>query len=490
MSVLQNLEKSIFKIATESVTKSYISPWTFGKKSISVGTGFCVELNGKKFILTNAHVVDNAKVIYVSNNYIIAAESELVYELVECDLALISPKNKSVLKNVQSLQVGGYLSKGDTVFTYGYPLGGMNMSITKGVASRMEIVRYMDIVDGIAIQTDAAINPGNSGGPVINEDGDVVGVAFAGMSGEGIQNMGFAIPITLVRFMNKRYQKWKASNKDKKVSLCTFGVKVQKMENSAIKEFFGVKGDEGVLVVDADERYKYDLQRGDVVMSVNGCSVRFDGMVRLSELIIDRDPVFKKADSLEKNAKILLESNEFVTFENFATMSLEGDMLEVEIVRNKKKKAVKLKMKSKKFPVPIAEYQAKPEYLVVGGMVFTPLSLMLVREMYESGQYSENLAGALGRNSPAIALVTIFPSDATKGYVIESDILDEVNGEHPRDLKQLKAIIDRVMSKQKFITFTYEFTDDVHIIDVKSMKKYGEIALKESVGDIPKFRFS
>lgn len=72
-----------------------------------------------------------------------------------------------------------------------YPVGGECISITAGVVSRVEMTVYAQAEQELlSIQIDAAINPGNSGGPVVNDDGEVVGVAFQSLDGSDVENIG------------------------------------------------------------------------------------------------------------------------------------------------------------------------------------------------------------------------------------------------------------------------------------------------------------
>ena len=101
-------------------------------------------------------------------------------------------------RGLRPLALGPLPRTGTRVVTYGFPLGGQDVSSTAGIVSRVESRGYLHsgADQHLVVQTDAAINPGNSGGPVI-QDGRVVGVAFQGLP--GADNMGFFIPVPIVR---------------------------------------------------------------------------------------------------------------------------------------------------------------------------------------------------------------------------------------------------------------------------------------------------
>src|SRR5262249_4689183 len=118
----------------------------------------------------------------------------------DCDLALLKVDDPGFFKDTKPLPIGGLPELESTVTTFGYPVGGERLSVTRGVVSRIDFRTYShSIVDShLTIQIDAAINPGNSGGPVM-QDGYVVGVAFQGYSGDVAQNVGYMIPTPVIQ---------------------------------------------------------------------------------------------------------------------------------------------------------------------------------------------------------------------------------------------------------------------------------------------------
>jgi S1-C subfamily serine protease len=172
-----------------------------------LGTGIVLDKQGD--ILTNDHVVDGSNRFNVSFDSSNATHSaRLVGTDPSDDLAVIKLTDTSGV-NLQPLTLGDSSSVqiGDTVYALGNPFGYTN-SFSEGIVSGLD--RSMTAPNGFtighAIQTDAAINPGNSGGPLLNANGDVVGInaqiASNGSSqtGEGQNNgVGFAIPINTAK---------------------------------------------------------------------------------------------------------------------------------------------------------------------------------------------------------------------------------------------------------------------------------------------------
>jgi serine protease Do len=166
----------------------------------AVGTGFVVHADG--FVLTNQHVIDGVSAVTVTLPSDEKHAATLVAEDAEHDLAVLKIDADEDLPAV-TLGVSEGLALGETVVAIGYALdltGGP--TVTSGIISSLErtidvrtssgagppIRRYAGL-----LQTDAALNRRNSGGPLVTLDGLVVGVNVAG--GDGVENIGFAIPI-------------------------------------------------------------------------------------------------------------------------------------------------------------------------------------------------------------------------------------------------------------------------------------------------------
>ncbi|MFA5863597.1 MAG: trypsin-like peptidase domain-containing protein [Phycisphaerae bacterium] len=157
----------------------------------SLGSGFIIHKDG--YIITNAHVVQRAQEVTVSFADQTTAKAQAVYPDFKNDLAVIkiNPKGKSL----HALPLcGDSLMIGETVIAIGNPMG-LQHTVTVGVVSAIDRTlsfsnnqKYSNL-----IQTDAAINPGNSGGPLLNINGELVGINSA-IRGDA-QNLGFAITV-------------------------------------------------------------------------------------------------------------------------------------------------------------------------------------------------------------------------------------------------------------------------------------------------------
>lgn len=161
----------------------------------SVGTGFFI--TDKGIILTNRHVVSGAynKEIFIETvsgrNY----KGKVVYVSREDDFAIIDVKGSDLPKSLP-ICYAGYPKAGEDVIALGAPLG-LSNSVTRGIVSAVRRAgnnyESFATVGSSLIQTDAAINPGNSGGPLLNENGEVIGInTFGQTSSEGLN---FAVSI-------------------------------------------------------------------------------------------------------------------------------------------------------------------------------------------------------------------------------------------------------------------------------------------------------
>jgi len=160
-----------------------------------LGSGFIYDPRG--YILTNRHVIRGADEIIVTLEGGKKMKARIIGADPKTDVAVIKVDGKDLphvkLGDSQTLDVG------DWVLAIGNPFG-LTQTVTSGIVSakgrsRMGILEYEDF-----IQTDAAINPGNSGGPLVNIDGEVVGMNTAILSGSGgYMGIGFAIPVNVIK---------------------------------------------------------------------------------------------------------------------------------------------------------------------------------------------------------------------------------------------------------------------------------------------------
>ncbi len=245
------------------------------------GSGFVFRSNGE--IITNAHVVtapNNAsisrlEVIFHNGDHVPA---HVISTNINADLALIKVDNYSKLPPPVELGNSDRLEAGQWAIAIGEPLQ-LQHSVTVGVISgfnREEPIRdenggYIDF-KGL-LQTSAPINPGNSGGPLVDIDGNVIGINQSTAAPSTAQGIGFAIPSNVVRAQVGGLESNPGVHQGTNVGF--IGAQLGSL-NSAVRQQIGYNGPSGVVVAQVLSGTPADqagLQPGDVILRANGQAV-------------------------------------------------------------------------------------------------------------------------------------------------------------------------------------------------------------------------
>jgi serine protease Do len=236
------------------------------KKERAFGSGFIVSEDG--YILTNNHLVKNAEVVTVTMQGERKFPAKIVGVDPKTDIAVI----KIDMKNLPYVALGdsSSLEVGEWVMAIGNPFG-LEASVTVGVVSakgrsQLHLTDFEDF-----IQTDAAINPGNSGGPLLNMDGQVIGMntAIVSPNGGGYIGIGFAVPSNMIMpIMNQLI-------KTGKVTRGFLGVALQQVD-SDLASSFGLSTPDGALISEITKGSPAEtagLKSGDVILKYNNLPV-------------------------------------------------------------------------------------------------------------------------------------------------------------------------------------------------------------------------
>lgn len=229
-----------------------------------IGSGFIISSDG--LIVTNFHVIEGSKVVNVITSDGRTMRGRVIGFDPSSDTALI----KVDARNLPAVLLGDSdkLKIGQIAIAIGNPLGlAGGPSVTVGVISALNRhIRAQRLYMGL-IQTDAAINPGNSGGPLVNSNGEVIGVNTAIIP--FAQGIGFAIPINIVKkvvddilMYGRALRPW----------LGILGTTV----TPQIAEYYGLPTEKGALVVNIIPRspaHKAGLTEGDIIISINNKQV-------------------------------------------------------------------------------------------------------------------------------------------------------------------------------------------------------------------------
>lgn len=195
-------DEAINVMVYEKINPSIVFIEAISGEEISTGTGIVVGKNGE--ILTSAHVIDkNSQIEVTTAKGEVYKGSILFKPNNKDDLMLIKIQPKSALPVIK-LGDSSELKVGQKVLAVGNPFG-FSGTLTTGIISRIDYERNK-------IQTDAAINPGNSGGPIVNANGEVIGISqsiFNPDNNHSNIGIGFAIPVNDVKQLLTAYGKIK-----------------------------------------------------------------------------------------------------------------------------------------------------------------------------------------------------------------------------------------------------------------------------------------
>ena len=256
------------------------------------GSGFIVTEDG--FIVTNQHVIQGADEIKINiNNMDKSIPAEVIWTDFNLDLAVIKIDVDQELEPIQ-LGDSNEIRPGDWAIAIGNPFG-FEHTVTTGVISALgrpiqiptsqgQIRTYKNL-----IQTDAAINPGNSGGPLLNMNGEVIGINTA-VSSQG-QGIGFAIPVNEVKEVvndlktkGEIIQPW-------------LGVSVGQI-SPEVQEYFELDSNEGAIILDVfpdSPADKAGLKTYDIIKEID------------QEIIENPDDVVQKINEKEIEERILIK---------------------------------------------------------------------------------------------------------------------------------------------------------------------------------------
>lgn len=418
---METLRRSVVRIYTVAQTPDYSAPWDPGGSQEGWGSGFIISGRG---ILTNAHVVSNARFISLEKeNDARRYEARVKFIAHDCDLAMLEVVDAAFFQGTSALKLGGVPALDSVVTVLGYPIGGDRLSVTRGIVSRIDYRGYAHsgVDSHLVVQIDAAINPGNSGGPVI-QAGQLVGVAFQGFSGMVAQNVGYMIPTPVVT----RFLKDVADGRyDLYVDV---GFQYFPLINATHRRALGLApGDYGVMVGEifrAGAAYGY-LQTGDVLLAIDNLPIFSDGRVALD------------------NDRLML--NEVVE------RKFKGDTVLLKLLRDGREKTVRMPLSTPwPYLMQANQYDVRPRFYVFGGLLFQPLSSGFYASLQSKPvmlryYYTQFLEDELYLEHPEVVVISkVFP-DASTSYLegFEYGIVDQVNDTKIRTLNDLAAALQR-----------------------------------------------
>lgn len=413
---------SIVKIIVTLKDYDYETPWFPPETWDTSASGLVIDGNR---IMTNAHAVSNASFIQVRS----ASSSDLYEAQVkvighDCDLAILEVEDESFFEGKAPLKFREtMLPQREEVEVKGFPMGGMELSVTKGIVSRSELTPYAySNVRLLTTQVDAPINPGNSGGPVFSGD-EVVGISHQGYM--MVQNIGYMIPIPVIRHFLEEVSKGAYEGFPRNY------MSVQSIRNQALRKYYGLeKGKGGLLVVKVPKKHFFHgtVEAGDILLAVDGHEIDLYGQVYVEEL------------DLTLPYHFLVMQKHFGD-EVALTIIRDGEVLELSALIDPEKKG---------FPIITREFDKPPSYYILGGLVFQPLVSNLFYDVFDVdcdvglGDILSYITEDKVEDIDEIVLLTRVLNDSVNsGYQqISRRVVKEINGERVKNLKQMIKIVE------------------------------------------------
>lgn len=250
------------------------------QESESAGSGIIISQNDSELlVVTNNHVVEGSDTLTVTFNDGNSVEAQIKGTDSARDLAVVAvPLDKISDDTMNAIKVATLgdsdsLKVGEPAIAIGNALG-YGQSVTTGIVSALNRTIQIEGNEQTLIQTDAAINPGNSGGALLDMQGRVIGINSAKASANGVEGMGYAIPISTAKpiledLMNKKTRTETVSEEDS----AYIGITGKAVSNE-MSELYGIP--EGIYVTDVSEGSPAEdagLKKGDIITKFDGSSV-------------------------------------------------------------------------------------------------------------------------------------------------------------------------------------------------------------------------
>mgnify|MGYP001626156471 FL=1 len=300
--LVEELSESVASVVTTSLTMDAFLRVTPVR---GVGSAFIISENG--YLVTNSHVVANAEYIRLL----------IGDQILEAKIASLDPSRDIALLKTdpgrfKAIKLGDSdkVSIGELVLAIGSPLGLPGPNVSLGVVSaKGRVIEGEEFILEDLIQTDAAINPGNSGGPLINMDGEVVGVTTAIIP--FAQGIGFAIPINTVKRFIEMISKYGRPIR------AFIGVITAPL-NEQIARYYGLPVREGLVVLRVlrgSPAHEYGITEGDIITHVEQHKLKnVSELRRIIEESVEYGKVklriFRGRRELEVEVPIAIESVE------------------------------------------------------------------------------------------------------------------------------------------------------------------------------------
>ncbi|XP_070012680.1 protease Do-like 9 [Nicotiana sylvestris] len=440
---------AVVKVFCVHTDPNFSLPWQRKRQYSSSSSGFII--SGKR-VLTNAHSVEHHTQVKLKKRGSDTKYLATVLSIgTECDIAMLTVNDDEFWEGVSPLEFGDLPALQDAVTVVGYPIGGDTISVTSGVVSRIEILSYVHVsTELLGLQIDAAINSGNSGGPAFNDKGKCVGIAFQSLKHEDAENIGYVIPTPVIMHFIQDYEKNGAYT-----GFPVIGVEWQKMENPDLRKSVGMAHNQkGVRIrrVEPTAPESNVLKPSDVILSFDGVDIANDGTVPFRH-------------------------GERIGFSYLVSQKYTGDDARVKVLRKSKTLEFKIKLNAHKRLIPAHIKGKPPSYYIVGGFVFTAVSVPYLRSEYGKDyefdapvKLLDKLLHAMAQSidEQLVVVSQVLVADINIGYeeLVNTQVL-AFNGKPIKNLKSLANMVEAC--KEEYMKFDLDY-DQIVVLQTKNAK--------------------
>lgn len=421
------LKDTIVQVFSQIAAVDLLQPYKTPSQGQATGSGFFINKNGE--IITNAHVVDQAKSVYIQIPSL--GKHQFKVDVIgvspDRDIALLKVDGqdleaiKKEIGDIRHLSLGDsdLVRRADEIMTLGYPLSQQGLKSTVGVVSGRE---------SHLIQIDAPINPGNSGGPSVDRHGKVVGINT--LYAPDAQNVGYVIPVNELKVVLDDLHNVKLLRKP------FLGVLFNNASD-ALTSYLGNPAPGGLYVVDVykdSPLHKAGVQKGDMIYQINGNRLDYYGEFVWGD---DKISIIDYVAQLKLGQKI-----DLVVYRRGARKTFSFAFNQSELLPIRK----------------IYPGYEKIDYEIVAGMVIQPLTInhlpFLINASPSLAKYTEMKY----QMEPALIITHIFPdSEAQRSRSLSPGaIVKEINGREVKTLAELRDSLYKGLSAENFTVQTAE----------------------------------
>ena len=443
---------AVVKLEVTTAKSDVLCPW-INRTGSSTGSGVVID---KGRILTCAHCVSDATYIRVrKQNEDTLYHAKVLFTDDDADLALLSVAAPKFMADITPLEIGDTPHVQDDVLAIGYPIGGEDISYTRGIVSRIEDIRYSHGWKMLlGIQVDAAINPGNSGGPVLDmKSGKIAGIAFQGKDKEKSEALGYIVPPDIIRHFLSDIQDGKVDG------FADVLFEWDQMESPSKRRFYKMdSGRTGVIVDHVDSVLGNDsIRMDDIILKIGGYNVSNNGKIRLQGGVA-RSLVYP------------------------LYMRQVGEKIPVKVFRDGVVVDTSFVAAKKNFRIRRWLYNIRPDYFVYGGFVFTTVSYDYL--VHSEAQFHDDILKSKEfPEDEVVAISFCFADKGIEGYLgAARSLVRNVNGVKVRNLRHLVEMIDQC--HEGFVRLGVDRGDEWDmklIVDAKEMRETTKRVMKRNL---------